>query len=281
MKRKILVLGAGGMLGSMLFRYLSEKIDFHTIGTLSKNEGEMIPFLVDFTFRKQIQTIVSQIKPDYIINCIGYIRPNKSYTSFKNALLINAIMPKYLSEYCLLNNIRFIHISTDCVFSGNKGNYSDTDLPDESSIYGITKYLGEACKPPNITLRTSIVGREDKSTKNLLEWFIKTKEEVIDGYSKVLWNGVTTLTLSKIIYRIIKKEIYFNKPLIQIASAPMSKYHLLHIFREVYNKKITIKKNASIKSNKTLLASKEQEKYFSDIIAPLDVQLYELREYLN
>ena len=67
MKRKILVLGAGGMLGSMLFRYLSEKIDFHTIGTLSKNEGEMIPFLVDFTFRKQIQTIVSQIKPDYII----------------------------------------------------------------------------------------------------------------------------------------------------------------------------------------------------------------------
>jgi len=276
-KNKVLVLGADGMLGNAVFRYLKER-NIDVSGTSRKNITEYDFFNVESFNETVFTSLVERHKPQFIINCIGYIRPNaEDLPEFKKALLINSIFPQNLSIACCKHKIRLIHFSTDCVFSGEDGPYKENDQPDETSLYGVTKLLGEVRQLPNITIRTSLIGRELRGSRNLLDWFLATQEKEINGYKNVLWNGISTITAAKIIYKIIVDEIEFEQPLIQIASETVSKYELLNIFKEVYSKDVVINEFLDINNNRTLIPSSVQEKLFPGMVTSLKEQIEELK----
>jgi len=281
---KVLVLGSDGMLGNAVVKYLSgfpslRLYKTHKNVNLCKDSRSYSLF-IDQGFVVKLQDLLNKIKPDWIINCLGVIRPGNSFEDYKNTIVVNSVLPRILSLYCEGGNSKLIHVSTDCVFSGKVGNYGVYDLPDEESVYGISKLLGECSGRNTLTIRTSIIGIEIGTQRNLLNWFLENKEGVVEGYSNVFWNGVTTLTLAKIIQRIINyRDLKFKDPVLQICSQKVSKFDLLNMFNDVFNKKISIIERKDIKSDKTLRSSPEQKELFSDLIPSLEEQLKELKSF--
>jgi dTDP-4-dehydrorhamnose reductase len=275
---KVLILGSTGMVGRAVynhFQHLSFVSCFAT--SVSPIDKTLTKFIIDENYIESFKKILTYCKPDYVINCIGVIRPENTLEGINNSILVNSVFPRSAAKLCSLLDIRFIHISTDCVFDGRKGNYSDWETPNELSIYGVTKYLGEVIEPPHLTIRTSIVGRETNTTKNLLEWFLHSKGEVY-GYNKVYWNGITTKTLAKVIARIIERNLIFQPGIIHLGSEKISKYQLLLIFKKIFNLPINVIPLSEKISDKTLVPSKAQHTYFSDLITPLEIQIGELVE---
>jgi dTDP-4-dehydrorhamnose reductase len=146
-------------------------------------------------------------------------------------------------------------------------------------IYCVSKFLGEVRQLPSLTIRTSIIGRELNNNRNLLDWFLSTTSHSVNGFAQVYWNGVSTITIAKIIKLIIEENINFNKPLIQIASDTVTKYDLLCFFKDIFNKDIDIIKYLDTASNKTLIPSIEQEKFFKNLIPPIKNQIEELKKF--
>jgi dTDP-4-dehydrorhamnose reductase len=186
--------------------------------------------------------------------------------------------------------VRLIHPSSDCVFNGIENRtediksdrdtppYSECHLPNENGTYGMSKYLGETNLAGNLTIRSSIIGHEVNNCKNLLDWFLQQNNRV-DGYTQVFWNGITTLTWAKIALRIIQKSLYMNRKIIQVASPQIvSKYELLSLFAEVYDKKILIDPIEEPKTNKTLVVSANIEEIINTL-KPLKEQLIELKNF--
>ena len=203
---KILILGSSGILSKTLQLYLSKKnIDFLTISR-EKNNNKNVN-LKNISNFKNLEQLIFKIKPKYIINCIGVTKFNNTYKNKKLTILLNTKMPIYLAELCKLNKIYFLHISTDCVFSGKKGNYSDNSYKDTKDLYGLSKNKGEVKNKFTATIRTSFIGPELNTKKSLLSWFLNEKN-FVRGYSKAFFSGLTSLELCKIIYNyLIKKNI--------------------------------------------------------------------------
>lgn len=279
--KTVLILGGDGMLGNALVRY-GQSVDGATIlATSRRNKQDVIQFEVDKDAVSNLAKIAKRVRPDFLINCIGVIRPGSGNEDLERSILVNSYFPQAVAQLCANLKIKMIHVSTDCVFRGIGGKYSIEDIPDELAVYGITKFLGEIRQKPHLTLRTSIIGRESETRKNLLDWFVDSaqKDEVIRGFTDVYWNGVTTLTLAKIIFRIIMKDIPFDDVLIQIASETVSKYELLRIINNTYGLEAKIVEDGSVTSDKTLIPSKAQEAYFEDLIPSLKTQVAELKKF--
>lgn len=278
--RTVLILGAEGMLGNAIFSYLKSR-GVYVVGTSRKKELTTYEFFEAEKFQeKTLNEWIKKFNPYYILNCIGYIRPlDRSLYELNKLLAINALFPQKLVVACRMHRLRLIQFSTDCVFSGKAGPYDDTALPDETGAYGLSKFLGEIRDLPSITLRTSIIGKELETQRNLLDWFLSCSDAEIQGYTEVWWNGVTTITIAKIVERILNNRMDFSQPIIQLASETINKYQLLNIFRDVYGKKTNIIPFAGITSNKTLIPSVIQKKYFQDLIPPLRNQIIELKEF--
>jgi dTDP-4-dehydrorhamnose reductase len=189
-----------------------------------------------------------------VINCIGLIKQRENVNNLLDVLPINSLFPHQLSEICKQYDVRLIHISTDCVFSGKKGGYVESDKSDAENLYGISKYLGEINHKENcVTLRTSIIGHELNSKKALLEWFL-SQELSVKGYRKAVFSGLTTNELSKVIRDIVIP----NKSLaglFHISSKAIDKYSLLKMISEVYNKKIEIISDDSLIIDRSLDSS--------------------------
>jgi len=264
----VLVLGITGMLGSMVFRYLSMNEKFNVLGTArnpSISEDQNI-FQLDVKniTEEQLINLIIKINPNYIINCVGII--NKYCTvanqeGIQNAILINSLFPYILSNSVksYSSNIKILQIATDCVFSGNKGNYIETDIHDPVDIYGKSKSLGEVVSENIINIRCSIIGPELNNKSSLLEWFLtKERHKVINGYNHHLWNGVTTLQFAKFCEEIIIENKFdtlrkLNNVLHYCINESVSKYQLLLIFREVFKKNVEIVKiDQSKKLDRTL-----------------------------
>lgn len=271
------------MLGNALVRFLwQENLD--VTGTVSSVPGidEILFQVLPESLLWDLKRIIGWCTYDYIINCIWTIRPNDTKDEIYDTFFVNSYFPQILWMLCTENGIKCIHISTDCVFSWDKWMYGDNDLPDEVGIYGMSKFLWEIHQTWHLTIRTSIIGHElwDNS-KNLLGWFLRNPDwSQITWYSWVYWNGITTLTLSQIIGRIITKDFVFTSGLIQIGSKKIDKYNLLLLLKKEYEKDITIVASDSIKSNKTIVPSKEQQ-YFSDLILPLNEQIHQLATFYH
>jgi dTDP-4-dehydrorhamnose reductase len=228
---KIILFGATGMLGKYIFNHLK---NLYNVKCILRNQFDII----NDSWLK-LENILKEIlvEGDIIINCSGII-PQKNNNNLKEYIKVNSLFPHKLNEILCKINCHFIHITTDCVFSGLKGNYIDSDCHDSDSIYGISKSLGE-CENATI-IRTSIIGEELYSKKSLLEWVLNNKNNTIDGYTNHYWNGVTCLTLAKIIYEMIEKKNFWKGVRHIFSPETVSKYYLCKYINEIYNLNITI-----------------------------------------
>lgn len=236
---KVLILGGSGMLGHKLWQVLSDSYQVyvslrrsHTMLETIKGENMFIRNDVDALNFDSITRALASIEPDVVINCIGLIKQLPIANDPLSSITINSQLPHRLSLICKTAGIRLIHISTDCVFSGNKGNYVEEDDSDARDLYGRSKYLGEVYYPHTITLRTSIIGHELGGYFGLVDWFLRQKGTV-RGFTKAVFSGFSTLELSNI----IKKHVIENKNLsglYHVASNHISKYNLLEKINKTY-----------------------------------------------
>lgn len=278
--KKILIFGASGLLGNAMYKYLSADKHFDVYGTINRDLEQLSKdqkiFRLNILNYSEILKIIEKIRPDWIINCIADIRVNPD--DLTKYFFINSLFPQLLDYYRSDFNYRLIHISSNGVFSGDKNqSYDSSDNPDAKDVYGISKILSERVN--NLVIRTSIIGHSLNNDAGLLDWFLNTKEKAVSGYAKVYWNGVATLTLAKIVGRIIQKNIILDNHIVQIASEKLSKYELIKLFKNIYNTKTQINREDDNISNKTLNPSREQRIYFDDLIIPLANQIKELKHF--
>jgi dTDP-4-dehydrorhamnose reductase len=247
---RILVLGGSGMLGHKMFQQLRKRFPdtYCTIrGSLSYPDLRPIDLFrsghvfeyQDVTDIRALENLVQECKPDVVINCVGVVKQRADAKKAIPSLLVNALLPHQLSELCERCNAWLIHFSTDCVFSGNKGNYSEDDVADAYDLYGRTKYLGEVSTRNALTLRTSIIGRELVQAHSLLEWFLSQNHKRVSGYTRALYSGVTTNHLATVVGDLI--ETYPRLcGLYQVTGQVISKFDLLCLIRDVYKLDIEI-----------------------------------------
>ena len=251
------------MLGHTLFKYFDLYSNHQTFGILrNKAKIKKDRFLFehkhirDLNFKqlKYLEEIIFSWDIEIIINCAGVVKQNPELKRMISTIEINSLFPHKLNFICEKLNIRLIHISTDCVFSGKNGFYNEEDKSDADDIYGRTKYLGEVNFNKAVTLRTSFIGKELTTRYGLLNWFLSQKE-VINGYEKAIYSGLPTNELA----RIIEKHVIPNKKLkglYHISSEPIDKFSLLILLKEVYKKNITILKNQTIEIDRSLDSNK-------------------------
>jgi dTDP-4-dehydrorhamnose reductase len=260
---KVLVIGASGMIGSTVLRVLSEKKDWDVFGSVRDQRvmrfftpkvAEHLLFGVDVENSDSLIRVLDSIRQEIVINCAG-ITKHKSLAEDPLAFVpINTLMPHKLAGLCKLADARLIHISSDCVFSGNKGNYTEDDFPDALDMYGKSKALGEVDYPHAITLRTSTIGHEIQTKFGLLDWFLSQHDSCL-GYAKAFFSGMPTVVLAQII-----RDIVIPRPdlagLYHISSDRVSKYDLLKLIAEAYDKKIDIFPDETFKIDRSLDSSR-------------------------
>jgi len=256
---KIVIFGANGMLGHKLFQILIENFNYEVFGTIRSqqelkyfNKSVKKKIICGIKTEADFENVFKKISPDLIINCIGIT--TKSQDNLIEMINVNSKLPHQFLNFSNKYAARMIHISTDCVFSGKIGNYSEDDLEDPNDYYGRSKLLGEFYDPKHLVIRTSIIGPEFKTKRGLLEWFLGVSEEC-NGYEEAFFNGLTTLELSKVIGKYIIPR-YDISGLVNISSNPISKANLLTIINKIYKKDVKINFLKKIKIDRSLNSKK-------------------------
>lgn len=249
---KVLILGNKGMLGHVLFNFFKKNKSFNVIGiNRSKENDNISSFYLDVLNFDALEMFIKNNRPKYIINCVGLL-VKASVDKPSSAIKTNSLLPHFLNEKSGQLNFKLIHISTDCVFDGKKGSYQELDFKTETNYYGLTKNLGEVINDKNLTIRTSIIGPELKlKSTGLFEWIMSQKGNEIQGYTKVIWSGLSTIELSKFIIWAIKKDL--NGLVHATNGIGISKYDLVKIINEVFRLDIKIIKSFEIQSDKSLI----------------------------
>ena len=255
MKNKVLVLGSTGLIGHQVFNYLQStaQYDLHDFVYRKKlREGSMI---LDARNEERFFKAVKDISPNFIINCIG-ILINAARDNLENAIFLNAYMPHRLARLADSLDAKLIHISTDCVFSGDKGTaYLEGDFKDGSGNYSKTKGLGEVISKNHLTLRTSVVGPELKNNgEELFHWFMN-QSGTISGYTKSIWSGVTTIELARAVECSMRRDITGLHHVTNNSS--INKYDLLNLFQKHTGKDINISPVDGKKSDKSFIDTRE------------------------
>ena len=257
-KSNILVLGISGMLGHTLFNKLLRYELFNVYGTSRSilpnkawfTDPSKILSNIDAFNYNSVKQALESIKPDVVINCIGLVKQLPVACDPVSAITINALFPHKLAQLCKERGVRLIHISTDCVFDGSKGNYRETDIPNATDLYGRTKLLGEIDYSHCITLRTSIIGHELCSQHGLIEWFLAQQNRV-NGFTKTIFSGLPTVKLAEI----LAEHVIPNEKLsgvYHISADAISKYDLLSLVAEQYDKQIEIIPDNTVVCNRSL-----------------------------
>ena len=263
---KVLVVGASGMLGNTMLKVLSEKEEWMVFGTVrsrsisrffSPRISKNLIFGCDVENHDSLVDALNKVQPDVVINCVGLIKQLADANDPLVALPINAILPHRLAKLCDLAGARLIHMSTDCVFTGEKGNYSEDDVPDATDLYGLSKLLGEVHYPHTVTLRTSIIGHELQSMHGLIEWFL-SQQEVCSGYRRAIFSGLPTVVLAQIVRDVVIPQSELSG-LYHVASQPIDKYNLLKLVAGEYGKIIAIEPDDQVVINRSLNATRFQD----------------------
>lgn len=258
---RILVLGASGMLGNAMIRVLSEKVDWKVHGSV-RSEGSKRFFRADIAERlisgvdvehhdSLLQAFI-QIRPDVVINCVGLIKQLADAGDPLQAIPINALLPHRLARLCELSGARLVHMSTDCVFAGDKGRYRESDRSDANDLYGRSKFLGEVAYPHTVTLRTSIIGHELQSAHGLVGWFL-SQQESCNGFTKAIFSGLPTVALAQVVRDVVIPHADLSG-VYHVAAQPISKYDLLKLIADVYGKTIKIVPSDKLVINRSLNA---------------------------
>jgi dTDP-4-dehydrorhamnose reductase len=232
-KKKVLILGSTGMLGHVVFNYFNQIDKYETYDIVYRNKFRNESIICDITDVTELKVIINRIKPDYIINCIGILIKGSTINP-ANAIFINSYFPHLLVQLADELNSKVIHISTDCVFSGKKGGYKETDFRDADDVYGRSKALGEIFSERHLTLRTSIIGPEVRLVgEGLFHWFMNQTSE-ISGFTEAYWGGVTTLQLSKNIEQSIQQNY---TGLLHVTNGQrISKFDLIQLFNSIWKR---------------------------------------------
>lgn len=244
---KILILGATGMLGNTMFRLLSQDAANQVYGTLrsassvrffpSDQTSRLMPG-IEVENHDAVVRVFAQVRPHVVINCVGLVKQLAQSKDPLQAVPINTLLPHRLLALCMASGSRLVHISTDCVFSGTQGGYKEEDFADADDLYGRSKLLGEIMEPPGITLRTSILGHELEGNRSLLSWFL-SQPGPVRGFQRAIFSGLPTVELARVV-----REFVLPRPdlhgLYHVAAEPISKYKLLRLVAEVYDKKVEI-----------------------------------------
>jgi dTDP-4-dehydrorhamnose reductase len=255
--KKVLILGATGMLGSTCMQVLCAKSDLQVLGTTRRLEPDH-QFLEFDAAKDDIKHVLEDFKPEWIINCIGIIKPHideNKPDSIATAKRINSEFPKSLAAAALNIGAKVIQIATDCVFSGESGLYSEADSHDATDVYGRTKSDGEALGDNFMNIRCSIIGPEIGRSTSLLEWFRnQAQNAALKGFTDHLWNGITTYHFARLCLGLVEVDAFFPGVHHFIPADIVSKARLLNIFAESYNRNdISIAEIESPKSiNRTL-----------------------------
>ncbi len=230
-KKKILLLGSTGMAGHILYYHLKNSNRYEIVDIVYRNKLSENSIIVDIRNTSALSRIISLEKPDYIINCIGILI--KGSTDAENAIFVNAYFPHFLKNAAEGIGARLIHLSTDCVFSGKEGDYKENSFKDADDVYGRSKGLGEVNEQTHLTIRTSIIGPEIKTSgEGLFHWMMHQKG-TITGYVNAIWGGVTTLELAKaILFYLDNHEVSGVVHLTNGES--ISKYDLLNMIKSVW-----------------------------------------------
>ena len=257
-KTKILVLGSTGMLGNAVVRLFCQS-GYEVFATSRSGASKKyfsdhsnLTFIdnVDVENQDSLTKIFAASSPNIVINCVGIVKQLASSSDPLVALPINSILPHRLARLCDISGARLIHISTDCVFSGEKGGYLEQDNPDASDLYGRSKFLGEVDYPNAITLRTSIIGHELEGSRSLISWFLSQKGPV-QGFSKAVFSGLPTVELAKVIRDyVIPNEALHG--LYHVSADPINKFDLLTLVAKEYGFAYEILKNDSVVIDRSL-----------------------------
>jgi dTDP-4-dehydrorhamnose reductase len=244
---RVLILGVTGMLGNAMFRVLSGSTYLTVYGT-ARSESARQHFPSNLSGQIIVGTDVDNsdclvrafaaVRPDVVVNCIGLVKQLAGANDPLQAVPINTLLPHRLAALCRATGARLVHISTDCVFSGAKGNYRETDFPDAYDLYGRSKLLGEVDYPHAITLRTSIIGHELSGNRSLVNWFL-AQQGVVKGFTRAIFSGLPTVELATIVRDMVlpHKELH---GLYHVASMPINRFDLLRLVATAYRKDIEI-----------------------------------------
>jgi dTDP-4-dehydrorhamnose reductase len=260
---RVLVLGASGMLGSAMLRVLSEKEDWEVFGTVRSGEvkkffasriGARLVVGCDVENHDALSKLFAQVRPEVVINCISLTKELLTAGDPLLLIPIYALLPHRLAKLCSLTGARLVHMSTDGVFSGKKGGYTEDDPADAQDLYGVSKFLGEVYYSHTITLRTSMIGHELQTANGLLGWFL-SQQKRCTCFGRAIFSGLPTVALAQIVRDwVMPRPALFG--LYHVAARPISKYDLLQLVAEVYAKTIDIVRDDSVIIDRSLNAGR-------------------------
>jgi dTDP-4-dehydrorhamnose reductase len=260
---KVLVIGASGMIGSTVFRVLSEQKDWEVFGSVRDKSvqrffppsiGARLVSEIDVENADSLAKVLDHTRPEVVINCAGLTKHKPEAEDPLSAIPINTLLPHRLAGLCKLAGARLIHVSTDCVFSGEKGGYTEDDFADARDVYGKSKVLGEVVYPHTVTLRTSTIGHELQSKYGLLDWFL-SQEGRCKGYTRAVFSGLPTVVFAQVVrdHVIPHPEL---SGLYHVAAQPINKFDLLKLIADVYGKNIDIVADNKLVIDRSLDASR-------------------------
>jgi len=260
---KVLIFGAAGMLGHKLYQRLDSQFDvsatirgsFESVARYGIFSRGKILENIDAQDKSSIESAISAVQPDVVINAVGVIKQRPSVKNTISTLEINSIFPHRLAELGAEYGFRTISISTDCVFDGKKGNYTEDDLPNATDLYGKSKALGEITGENCLTIRTSIIGRELGTSHSLIDWFLSKRGGSVKGFSRAIYSGFPTIVFADIIGDLVANKRELNG-LYHVASEAISKFELLKLVNEAFGAKIEIEEDAEFVIDRSLNASK-------------------------
>lgn len=263
MKMRVLIIGGGGMLGHKLVQRFTPQFDTWTTlhagaASMSRyglfNEAKTV-LRVDVENFDTVIDAVARVRPQAIINCVGITKQQPAAKAAIPSLTINALLPHRLHQLAAASGARLIHISTDCVFSGRTGRYSEDDPSDALDLYGRTKFLGETAGAGALTLRTSIIGREISTANGLVEWFLGQRAGRVEGYTRAIYTGFTTEVLARVIASVLVDHPGLSGTL-QVSSEPINKYELLRLIDRAYGTATAIVPSDRVRIDRSLDSSR-------------------------
>lgn len=259
----VLILGITGMLGNAVFRLLSSCGHLEVYGTTRRDLAKFafpqlaranVVLRMDCDDWQSVVAAVDQVTPNVIVNCVGVVKQLASSRDPLVTIPINTLFPHRLAALCSARGSRLIHISTDCVFSGTKGMYKETDVADARDLYGLSKFLGEVDTPEAITLRTSIIGHELSGNQSLVGWFL-SQSGPVNGFARAVFSGLPTVELARVIRDIVLPRKAMHG-LYHVAANPINKFALLNLIAVTYGKNIEICKDEALVIDRSLDAEK-------------------------
>ena len=260
---RILILGGDGMLGHQLFRHFKERHDVRVTLRLGREAYDVHRVFdpgtafcgIDARQTDVLWQVIADFRPEAVVNAVGIVKQRSEAKEVIPSLEINSLLPHRLALLCRTAGARLAHLSTDCVFSGRRGNYRESDQPDAEDLYGRTKLLGEVSEPHCITLRTSMIGPELSRKTGLLEWFLVQRGQTVKGFTKAIFSGFPTSELARIV-----EQVLVDAPTVygvyHVAAAPISKYDLLSLIRDRLRLPVTIERDSTFECDRSLDASR-------------------------